>query len=475
MSGIYQFLWSASLYIALIGLFFISLRWLMNKLKCQQTSIYQLWFIFPLGFLLLLVFQLTNVQMTDVSQIDFLVMPTIQVSAQNVSNIVSLSELTIMTWIIIASLLIIRLVYQYLTFKQALKLDVDVISKNVHESDFVTSPMAFGMIKPCVYLPKKYSYELDKQQKLLLIEHELIHCKRYDPMLRMLYKILTIIFWFHPVIYIINRMLKHDQETSVDQLVLTNPNNKTQKLEYSKLLFQVSQNIKRQVSGKIPEIYCSSNSMLKERIMLIKNNESSKNNIKSKLISIVLITSAITTTVVTTSSLANNGDNSTSDRLVIPQPPRVKHDHINPPAPPNVNHDQINTPPPPPPPSKVSHDHINTSTPPKHVKPPKVYQAHLQEKDLKIIPIKTVAPKYPYKAAKDKIEGFVTFELDITTQGSVLDVRVIESVPEGVFDKAATKSVKQFEFTPVSQPVTITQKIEFKLAGTAKAGYGVAK
>ena len=433
MSGIYQFLWSASLYIALIGLFFISLRWLMNKLKCQQTSIYQLWFIFPLGLLLLLVFQLTNVQMTDVSQIDFLVMPTIQVSAQNVSNIVSLSELTIMTWIIIASLLIIRLVYQYLTFKQALKLDVDVISKNVHESDFVTSPMAFGMIKPCVYLPKKYSYELDKQQKLLLIEHELIHCKRYDPMLRMLYKILTIIFWFHPVIYIINRMLKHDQETSVDQLVLTNPNNKTQKLEYSKLLFQVSQNVNRKVSGNIPEIYCSSNSMLKERIMLIKNNKPSNNNFKNKIISIVLITSAITATVVTTTSLANTSDSSSGERLVIPQPPKVSHDPVKPP------------------------------TPPKPVKAPKVYKAHMQGTDIKIIPIEQPAPYYPRKAVTDNISGYVTMDIDITPSGLVEDVRVVESVPTGVFDTEAVRSVQKYKFAPISQPVTIQQKVQFKL------------
>ena len=431
MNGLYQFLWSASFYIAFVGLFFISMRWLMNKLNCQQTLIYQLWFIFPLGLLLLPVFQLTNIQMTDVSQFDFLVMPTIQVSAQNVSNIVSLSELTIMSWIIIASLMIIRLVYQYLKFKQALKLDIDIISKNVHESNFVTSPMAFGMIKPCVYLPKKYTYEIDKQQQLLLIEHELIHCKRYDPMLRMLYKILTITFWFHPVIYIINRMLKHDQETSVDQLVLMNPKNKSQKLKYSKLLFQVSQNLKSQVPGKVPEIYCSSNSMLKERIMLIKNNKPSNNSLKNKLISFVIITSAITATVVTTTSLANTSESSSVERLVIPQPPKVSHDHIKPP------------------------------TPPKPVKAPMVRKSI--ETGVKIVPIVRVAPNYPRNAADNHITGYVTMDIDIALDGLVEEVRVVESVPTGVFDIEAVRSVQKYKFAPISQPVTIQQKVQFEL------------
>jgi TonB family protein len=458
MNDIYQYLWASSLYITIIGLFFISLRWLMNKINGQQSSIYQLWIIFPMGLVLLLIFQLTDVPMNEVSQVVFWSLPTIQATAQIDNEMIPLSTMAFIFWIVMVSIQLIRLIYQYLSFKKALNKEADVLYKNVKESHFVSSPMAFGIIKPTVYLPKKYSDNLNKQQQLLLIEHELIHCKRYDPLFRMVYKIITIIFWFHPVIYVINKMMKQDQETSVDQLVLDNPNNKTQKVEYSKLLIQFNQKLNTYISEKIPEVYCSSNSMLKERIMLINKNKNLNNSMKNKMASIVLIISAITATVMTTSSLANDKDKNSNKLAVIPQPPSPENTAKSPKPP------------------KVPNVAIVPKAPkaPKELKVTEVKKAPEADQvssDIKITPIKTVAPYYPRYAVNNKLEGFVNFDMDLDTNGNVLDVRVIESVPEGVFDKEATRSVKQYQFAPLNQPVTVQQKIEFKLADPDKVDY----
>lgn len=446
MNEVINYLWNASLYITFIGLVFISIRLVMNKTNCQQTSVYQLWFIFPLGLILLLLTNFTSFKVTEISQLSVLVMPSIHVSVQNQSTSIPFSMMALIVWIITVTVLLYKLFQKYFSFKNSLNTDVKVLEEKIHESAFVNSPLAFGVFKPRVYLPKNNLQLLDRNQHSMLVEHELTHCKRYDPLIRMLYKILETVFWFHPLIYIINRMLKHDQETSVDQLVLSNLKNKTQKIEYSKLLFQFSQHTNIKTTDQIPELYCSSISMLKERIMLIKKNKSSHNNFKNKLISVLLITSAITATIVTTSSLANNSDNNSKKPMVIPKPPKVSHDNVKPPKSPNP------------------------------VKAPKAHKSNETGTDIKIIPIKTVAPHYPQKAAMNKVEGFVDFSLDIDTKGNVLDVRVTESMPEGVFDKEAIKSVKQFKFAPISQPVTITQKIEFKLEeDPAKVGYGVTR
>jgi TonB family protein len=76
------------------------------------------------------------------------------------------------------------------------------------------------------------------------------------------------------------------------------------------------------------------------------------------------------------------------------------------------------------------------------------------EKDVepdRIIPAKLitrVSPKYPRSANRKGIEGHVSVSFSINKSGSVGNIKVVESVPEGVFDKAATDAVKQWKFSP---------------------------
>jgi len=93
MNELVQYLLMVNLYIALVGTFFLFIRWLMKKLNCQQTTIYQLWIIFPIGMLLLLVFQLTDTTLSDVTHYELLVLPTIQVSSLSLNKSISMVKL----------------------------------------------------------------------------------------------------------------------------------------------------------------------------------------------------------------------------------------------------------------------------------------------------------------------------------------------------------------------------------------------
>ncbi len=55
-------------------------------------------------------------------------------------------------------------------------------------------------------------------------------------------------------------------------------------------------------------------------------------------------------------------------------------------------------------------------------------------------------PQYPSDAAAKQIEGFVTLSFKVNKDGTVEDLRVIESQPASVFDQAARRAVSRWNF-----------------------------
>ena len=61
--------------------------------------------------------------------------------------------------------------------------------------------------------------------------------------------------------------------------------------------------------------------------------------------------------------------------------------------------------------------------------------------------LKTPRLKYPRRAERLGVEGFVVVGFDLSEEGEVLDLRVIESQPRLMFDKSALKFVGGFKFS----------------------------
>jgi len=60
-----------------------------------------------------------------------------------------------------------------------------------------------------------------------------------------------------------------------------------------------------------------------------------------------------------------------------------------------------------------------------------------------------VAPDYPQSALDNKLAGVVTLDFTVGVKGDTSDVRVTDSSPPGVFDKAAVSAVKHWRYEPV--------------------------
>ena len=89
--------------------------------------------------------------------------------------------------------------------------------------------------------------------------------------------------------------------------------------------------------------------------------------------------------------------------------------------------------------------------------------------DGEYLPIVKVQPIYPRRALSRGIEGFVIVQFTVTKQGTTKDIKVVQSQPAGVFDRAAMQAAAKFKYKPRvvdGQPIEVPgveNKITFKI------------
>lgn len=86
----------------------------------------------------------------------------------------------------------------------------------VMEYDEAESPMIIGFIKPILVLPKE---RYDSEDLFFILKHELVHLKRGDVYLKLLFVTANAIHWFNPIIWIMQKEAVIDMELSCDEKV----------------------------------------------------------------------------------------------------------------------------------------------------------------------------------------------------------------------------------------------------------------
>ncbi|MGY5729874.1 energy transducer TonB [Vibrio chemaguriensis] len=90
--------------------------------------------------------------------------------------------------------------------------------------------------------------------------------------------------------------------------------------------------------------------------------------------------------------------------------------------------------------------------------------------DQQALPLYRVDPRYPSKALKRRVEGYVIMRFTIDATGRPKDIEVIEAEPQRMFEREAIRALKKWKYQPkVEDGVSIEQfgqtaKVEFKLA-----------
>jgi hypothetical protein len=105
-------------------------------------------------------------------------------------------------------------------------------------SEAVDVPCVIGFLKPIIILPVSLSVHLSACEVESILLHELSHIKRNDYLANLLQQAVSVVLFFNPFIYFINKLINKERENSCDDLVIA----KTGKpLIYAKALLKLEQ------------------------------------------------------------------------------------------------------------------------------------------------------------------------------------------------------------------------------------------
>jgi bla regulator protein BlaR1 len=121
------------------------------------------------------------------------------------------------------------------------------IGVDVYSTTKVSSPLVIGFLKPKVILPKSITERLPDQQLKAILLHEHAHIQRKDNWFGLFQELLAILFWWSPVIRVLNKQIHVEREISCDLRAATKLDNGKQYaqslLDCAKLMVNEQKNV----------------------------------------------------------------------------------------------------------------------------------------------------------------------------------------------------------------------------------------
>ena len=93
-------------------------------------------------------------------------------------------------------------------------------------------PFTMGITKPIIFLPGE---DIPSQDLKYILRHELTHCRKRDILWEGLLLTACIIYWFHPLVWLMQKLAQQSIEKSCDEEILKNASSECRK-EYSDVI-----------------------------------------------------------------------------------------------------------------------------------------------------------------------------------------------------------------------------------------------
>jgi len=91
----------------------------------------------------------------------------------------------------------------------------------LRESLLAKVPIVLGYLKPLVIVPVGLLSQIPFNQVEAILAHELGHIKRNDFLINILQSVIELIFFYHPVIYLISKNMRAERENCCDDIALS--------------------------------------------------------------------------------------------------------------------------------------------------------------------------------------------------------------------------------------------------------------
>lgn len=86
----------------------------------------------------------------------------------------------------------------------------------VRESDYISSPLTYGMLRPVILLPACASEIMERAELEHIFAHELVHIKRFDAVTKVVLTAAVCAYWFDPFVWVMYVLFNRDIELSCD-------------------------------------------------------------------------------------------------------------------------------------------------------------------------------------------------------------------------------------------------------------------
>jgi|GEM_PF-2253729 len=224
------------------------------------------------------------------------------------NNILYLVNPLILVWLAVAVIMLLFFTKIYLSslkdFAQALPLETFSCSKwlaenkikrniRIKTSDKVLGPLTYGIFRPVIILPKN----IDESALQFVLNHELVHIKRFDSLIKLLATLSLCLHWFNPFVWVMYFMLNRDIELSCDEIVIKNLNThfgSSSKKDYCLTLLSFA-NIKELTHVeklKVSPLINTFNNNIEERIGVLM--KSKKTNLLRNVFAVATVATAVT-------------------------------------------------------------------------------------------------------------------------------------------------------------------------------------
>ncbi len=90
----------------------------------------------------------------------------------------------------------------------------------IWELDDAGQPFVWGLLRGSVYVPAGFHTIENPTHKRDILAHEVSHVIRYDAAVNTLQVVAQALFWFHPLVWWVNRRICHEREKCCDEMVL---------------------------------------------------------------------------------------------------------------------------------------------------------------------------------------------------------------------------------------------------------------
>jgi len=154
--------------------------------------------------------------------------------AGGVISIKTIAAIFSIIWFSGIMALLLHAIVNYLHLKRKIRTSI-LVRDNIYETDFIKTPFVFGIIKPKIYIP----LGLDSHELSYVIQHEQVHIKRRDHLIKPAAFLITVIHWFNPLAWVAYIFISRDMELSADEYILDHSSADIGR-EYSSLLLKLS-------------------------------------------------------------------------------------------------------------------------------------------------------------------------------------------------------------------------------------------